>query len=181
MLVDWVQSITIILLFSIFLAVDMYTGSVQELQQNWVLYRCNPLMMPFAGYFAPDGTSTEDNFGYCVQNMMTAFTPTITQPFSYLQSMTTDMLGTLSDNMSASTAQSSSFTFNVSNIFAGIYSVFLNVMVEFNIIVVKLMDAQGKISGIMTTMLYVLTAVQSTFESMWDGVPGKMIKVMGKL
>jgi hypothetical protein len=181
MFVDWIQSVSIIVMFSIFLAVDMYTGSVQELQENWVLYRCNPLMMPFAGYFAPDGTSTEDNFGYCVQNMMTAFTPSITQPFSYLQSLTTDMIGSLADNMAASTAQSSAFSFNVSNIFGGIYTIFLNIMVEFNIIIVKLLDTQGKISGIMTTLLYIMTAVQYTFESMWAGVPGKMIKVMGKL
>jgi hypothetical protein len=59
--------------------------------------------------------------------------------------------------------------------------VFLNTIVEFNILVIKIMDTQGKISGIITTMLYIMTAVQYTFQSMWNGIPGKMIQTMGKL
>jgi hypothetical protein len=183
MISDWVQSIFIIAMFSIFLAIDTFNGSVQDVQDNWNLYRCNPLMMPFASYFAPTGTtvSTSDNFSYCIQTMMANFAPTITQPFSYLQSMTVDMMGSINDSMSASTEQSSSMNFSMSNIFASIYGVFLNVIIEFNIIIIKLLDAQGKLSGIITTLLYIMTAVQYTFESMWDGIPGKLIKTMGKL
>jgi hypothetical protein len=140
-------------------------------------------MMPFAGYFAPKGTtvSTQDNFSYCVQSMMANFAPSITQPFAYLQSMTVDMMGSINDNMLASTEQSSIFNFNVSNIFESIYGVFLNTVIEFNIIIIKLMDAQGKISGMITTILYIMTAVQYTFESMWDGIPGGMIRTIGRL
>jgi hypothetical protein len=183
MVSDWVQSIFIIAMFSIFLAVDTFNGSVQDVQDNWNLYRCNPLMMPFASYFAPKGTtvSTDDNFSYCIQTMMANFAPTITQPFSYLQSMTVDMMGSINDSMSASTEQSSSLTFSMSNIFGSIYGVFLNVIIEFNIIIIKLLDAQGKLSGIITTLLYIMTAVQYTFESMWEGIPGKMIQTIGKL
>jgi len=183
MISDWVQSIFIIAMFSIFLAVDTFNGSVQDVQDNWNLYRCNPLMMPFASYFAPKGTtiSTDDNFSYCIQTMMANFAPTITQPFSYLQSMTVDMMGSINDSMSASTEQSSSLTTSMSSIFGSIYGVFLNVIVEFNIIIIKLLDAQGKLSGIITTLLCIMTAVQYTFESMWDGIPGKMIQTIGKL
>jgi hypothetical protein len=112
---------------------------------------------------------------------MANFAPTITQPFSYLQSMTVDMMGSINDSMSASTEQSSSLTFSMSNIFGSIYGVFLNVIIEFNIIIIKLLDAQGKLSGIITTLLYIMTAVQYTFESMWEGIPGKMIQTIGKL
>ncbi len=183
MVSDWVQSIFIIVMFSVFLAVDTLNGSVKDVQDNWNLYRCNPLMMPFASYFAPKGTtvSTEDNFSYCIQNMMTNFAPTITQPFNYLQSMTIDMMGSINESTAASTSQSASLNFNMSSIFSSIYGVFLNIIIEFNIIIIKLLDAQGKISGIITTLLYIMTAVQYTFESMWDGIPGKMIQTIGKI
>jgi len=183
MVIDWIQSIFIVAMFSAFLIVDSFNGSVQSLQDNWVMYRCNPAMMPFAGYFAPKGTtvSTQDNFSYCVQTMMSSFAPSITQPFSYLQSMTVDMMGSINDNMMASTQQSSAMNFNVSSIFESIYGVFLNTIIEFNIIIVKLMDIQGKISGVITTIMYIMTAVQYTFESMWDGIPGGMIRTIGKL
>ena len=183
MVIDWIQSIFIVAMFSAFLIVDSFNGSVQSLQDNWVLYRCNPVMMPFAGYFAPKGTtvSTQDNFSYCVQTMMSNFAPSITQPFSYLQSMTVDMMGSINDNMMASTQQSASLNTGMSGIFESIYGVFLNTIIEFNIIIIKLMDTQGKISGIITTIMYIMTAVQYTFESMWDGIPGGMIRTIGKL
>ena len=52
-------------------------------------------------------------------------------------------------------------------------------IVEFNVIVIKLLDVQGKLTGIITSILYIMTVVQYAFESMWAGIPGKMIKAMG--
>jgi len=91
------------------------------------------------------------------------------------------MMGSINDSLSSSTAQSSSMNTSMTNIFGSIYGIFLNVIVEFNVLVIKLMDTQGKISGIITTILYIMTAVQYTFESMWAGIPGKMIQTIGKL
>ncbi len=181
MFIDWIQSVFIVMMFSSFLIVDTFNGSVQSIQDNWSLYRCNPVMLPFAGYFSPNKLSTQDNFSYCLQTMMANFAPSITQPFSYLQSMTVDMMGSINENTMATTTQSSAFTFNVANIFSSIYGTFLNTVVEFNILIIKLMDTQGKITGIITTLLYIMTAVKYTFESMWDGIPGKMIKTIGRL
>lgn len=182
MATDWIQSITIIFLFSIFLIVDSLNGGVQSIQKNWNLYRCNPVMMPLAGFFAPPGSNvnTQDNFQYCIQTMMATFAPSITQPFSYLQSMTVDMMGSINDSLSATTEQSSWFRFSVANIFGSLYEVFLNIIVEFNIIVVKMLDTQGKLSGIITTLMYIMTAVQYTLESMWNGIPGDMLRTMDK-
>jgi len=161
---------------------DAMTYRMKNIQSNWAANRCNPIMMPFASYFAPKGTdmSTADNFSYCVQSLMASFAPTILQPFSYLQSMSVDMMGSINDSLATSTEQSSWMTFSVSNIIGSIYGVFLNVIVEFNLIVLKLLDVQGKLTGIITTILYVMTAVQLTFESMWNGVPGAMIKVLAE-
>ncbi len=137
--------------------------------------------MPFAGYVSPDGSTTQDNFSYCIQSIISNFAPTITQPFSYLQSMTADMMDSINTSTQSSTEQTSWLKGNVSGIIGNLYAVFLNVIIEFNIIVIKLIDTQGKISGIMATVLYIMTAVQYTFESMWNGVPGVMIKTIGKL
>lgn len=179
---DWVQSIVIIILFSLFPMIDAITGGMQTIQDNWSLYRCTPVMLPFASYFAPKGTviTTEDNFSYCTQTMMASFAPSIMQPFSYLQSMTVDMMGSLNSSVSASTTQSSSLTKGTSGIIESLYAVFINVIIQFNILSIKMSDTQGKLTGIITTVMYIMTAVQYTFESMWNGVPGAMIKALGK-
>jgi hypothetical protein len=181
MIFEWFQTLCIFILFFLLFSVNFYNSSVQNLQDNWALYRCNPIMMPFAGMMAPDGTTTQDNFSFCIQNIMTNFAPSITQPFAFLQSMTMDMMDSVQTSNENTTDQVSSIKFGVSDIISNIYSVFINVIVEFNIIVIKLIDTQGKISGVIASMLYIMTAVQFTFESMWNGVPGKMIQTIGKL
>jgi len=181
MIFEWFQSICIVIVFIVLITYNMMNASIQSIQDNWALYRCNPIMMPFAGFIAPDGTTTSDNFSFCVQNIMSSFAPTITQPFSYLQNMTLDMMNSINTSTEKSTEESSSMKFNVGGMFANIYSIFLNVMVEFNIIVVKLVDVQGKIAAIIATIMYIMTTVMYTFECMWAGVPGAMIKTIGKI
>ena len=179
---EWIQSIFIIVLFSMFPIVDTFTGAMKNVQSNWAANRCNPIMMPFASFIAPKGSdvNTSDNFAFCVQTLMASFAPTILQPFSYLQNMSVDMMGSINDSLATNTAQSSYMSFSLSNIIGSIYGVFLNVIVEFNVIVIKLLDVQGKLTGIITSILYIMTVVQYAFESMWAGVPGAMIKAMGK-
>ena len=177
---EWIQSIFIIVLFALFPIVDTFHGAMKDVQSNWAANRCNPIMMPFAGFIAPNGVNTSDNFAFCVQTLMASFAPTILQPFSYLQNMSVDMMGSINDSLVTNTAQSSFMSFSFANIIGSVYGVFLNVIVEFNVIVLKLLDVQGKLTGVITSILYIMTVVQYAFESMWAGVPGAMIKAMGK-
>lgn len=177
---EWIQSIFIIVLFALFPIVDTFHGAMKDVQSNWAANRCNPIMMPFAGFIAPNGVNTSDNFAFCVQTLMASFAPTILQPFSYLQNMSVDMMGSINDSLVTNTAQTSYLTFSFANIIGSVYGVFLNVIVEFNVIVLKLLDVQGKLTGVITSILYIMTVVQYAFESMWKGVPGAMIKAMGK-
>jgi hypothetical protein len=177
---EWIQSIFIIVLFAMFPIVDTFHGAMKDVQSNWAANRCNPIMMPFAGFIAPNGVNTSDNFAFCVQTLMASFAPTILQPFSYLQNMSVDMMGSINDSLVTNTAQTSYLTFSFANIIGSVYGVFLNVIVEFNVIVLKLLDVQGKLTGVITSILYIMTVVQYAFESMWKGVPGAMIKAMGK-
>jgi hypothetical protein len=181
MVFEWFQSFLIFILFFLYLSINLFAGSVENVRKNWAEYRCIPMMMPFAGYISPDGTSTSDNFSFCIQNIMTSFAPTITQPFNFLQSMTMDMMDSINVSNENTTDQQSDIKFSVAGILASVYAVFINVIIEFNIIVIKLVDTQGKMSGIMSSIMHIMTSVQYTFQSMWDGIPGQMIRFIGKL
>ena len=179
MMFEWFQTICIFIVFIVLTASNMMNTGVQNVQDNWALYRCNPVMMPFSGFIAPDGTSTQENFSFCIQNIMSGFAPTITQPFSYLQNMTLEMVNSVNTSTENSNEQSSWLKDSIGGIFENIYTIFLNVIVEFNVIIIKLIDVQGKIMAIIATIMYVMTTVMYTFESMWNGVPGAMIKAIG--
>lgn len=169
-----------VIIFSCFLCMTliMASGQLQNIQQNWGEYRCIPAVMPVAGYIGPEGTNTSENFSYCMQSVMTSLAPGILQPFAYLQSKTTGMMSGITNSLvSAREAQNNSKVQSV-GIFSSIYSMFANLIVSFNLIIIKMLAAQGKSAGILTTLLHVMTTVSLTFESMWNGVPGKMIKAL---
>jgi hypothetical protein len=179
---EWAQSILIIMLFSMFPMFDAITGGMDTIRSNWSLYRCNPAMMPFASFFAPKGTviTAEENFSYCTQTMLSSFAPNIMQPFAYLQSMTVDMMGSINNSLQSSNSNFSFFKFGASGIFQSLFKVFINIIIQFNILSIKMMDTQGKLTGIVSTVMYIMTTVMYTFEGMWNGVPGAVIKAIGK-
>ncbi len=178
---EWALSIWIIILFSLFPTFDAITGGMDSIRSNWSLYRCNPAMLPFASYFAPKGTliTSEENFAYCTQTMLSSFAPNIMQPFAYLQSMTVDMMGSISSSLQSSKGEFSSFKFGASGIFQSLFKVFINIIIQFNILSIKMTDTQGKLTGIVSTVMYIMTTVLYTFEGMWNGVPGAMIRAIG--
>ena len=180
MLKDWLQSILIVVLCFICLALIQMGGQIKNLQDNLGEYRCNPAVIPIAGFIAPPGAtmSTSDNMSFCIQSLMASFAPTVLQPLTYLQGKTTSMVTNLTDSMYAAReqqvqAQQKSASSNKST-----NSMFGNIVINFNVILIKLIAAQGKSSAIMTVLMNILITVKKTFESMWNGVPGDMIQAL---
>ena len=111
---------------------------------------------------------------------MTSLAPGILQPFSYLQTKTTGMMSGITSSLVAAREEQNNSKVQSAGMFSSIYTMFSNIVVSFNLILIKMLSAQGKSSGILTTLLHIMTTVQLTFESMWNGVPGQMIRVLGK-
>ena len=61
-----VNSILIILIFAVVALVPFYWGKMEEIKKNWVKYRCDPRVMPFAGMLGHDTTK---NFIQCAQQI----------------------------------------------------------------------------------------------------------------
>jgi ABC-type transport system involved in cytochrome bd biosynthesis fused ATPase/permease subunit len=89
------------------------------------------------------------------------------------------MVGNLTDSMYVAREQQQQAQQKTSFSFGSISSIIANVIVTFNVIVIKLIAAQGRSSAIMATLMHVLMATKMTFESMWNGIPGKMIQMLG--
>ena len=178
-MIDLVKSIFIVGVFMILTATTLFSTGMQNLKDNWPIYRCNPILMPFAGNIGD--VSTEENFSYCIQDTMSALVPALTQPFAYMQDLSTNTLQSLVGSMSNAQGEQSFMRFNFGGIMTGLYDTFLNVIIQFNTMFLKLNDTQGKLVGMVTVMLYVMTSVQYTFQSMWDGIPGSLIRSFDKI
>ena len=60
------------------MGVENASGLV-EINANWAEYRCQPQMMPLAGLF---GYSVNENFEFCLQQIIQESTKGITGPFA---------------------------------------------------------------------------------------------------
>lgn len=66
-------------------------ANYEEIKDNWVKYRCNPLYMPFASQFSNDVTSLE-NFQYCTSSYAQGIFELLTQPIHLMFSVLTGVL-----------------------------------------------------------------------------------------
>ena len=69
--------------------------------------------------------------------------------------------------------------FYVFLIYKNIYGIFLNIIIEFQNIIIGIKDLVGKMIGILTTLLYVLDGSSKTVESAWNGPSGQLVRSLG--
>ena len=168
--------IILVLLFFMFLYMIIFMlVSLKNIKENWPLYRCNPMIMPFASVFGQD---SKTNFTYCIQNIQTNFMTTLLQPLSYNLGVITEIAGSLTSSISSTRNFLSNFRTNLASAFGGIYSIFLNVVVEIQRMAIAIKDTMGKFVGILATLLYTLKGTVTTIESLWNGPPGTMVQAL---
>ena len=63
---DIAQVCVIVIIFALLFFVNIISVGLKNIEENWHLYKCNPLMMPFANAVGKDGTQ---NFMECVETM----------------------------------------------------------------------------------------------------------------
>ena len=151
---------------------------IKNVQENWPEYRCNPMVMPFAGTFGHDAGQ---NFTYCIQTMQSDYMGVLLQPINYAMSVTNSATGGIMTSVQSVREFINQLRNSITSIVGSIFGVFLNILIQFQFIIVKIKDTMSKIIGIMATMMYILQGSVMTMQSSWNGPPGDMVRFMGKL
>ena len=79
-----IEIIKVILILSVFLiatAIILAVQYKQYIEDNWIEYRCNPLVFPFAGYFGQDSSET---FSNCMMQIFTGFGGNMLAPVGFM-------------------------------------------------------------------------------------------------
>jgi hypothetical protein len=92
---DLLNSIFIIIVFIALYVANILAIGKKNIENNWALYRCSPLVMPFANLFGHD---TMENFAYCIQNMQTDFMGPLLTPTNYSNAIAAAGVGAAVDN-----------------------------------------------------------------------------------
>ena len=168
----------IIVCFIVLYLVNVLVIQHANIKRNWPKYRCNPSIMPFAGSFGHDAS---ENFTYCMQNIQSNYMGYLMQPFQYnlnvMGSLGSDLVNTLQkvrifiDYLRTS----------IASVIQNVFGVFLNLIIEFQRIMIGVKDLFGKTAGILATLLYMLSGSIDTMNSAWRGPPGKMVRFVSKI
>lgn len=84
-------------------------GGIADILNNWPKYRCNPIIMPFAGLF---GFDAGENFNFCMKNIFSMNAGAVLAPVYGVMSNFTDIVGTISN-------VANSFRYLIANLLSG--------------------------------------------------------------
>jgi hypothetical protein len=154
------------------IAVMMYFKSALEIQKNWPLYRCNPPYWVFSKNISED-------FNYCVQNTQTNMMGYLLEPINHMigsLSSVGSQFGTAINDVRTMFSTVRDF---VTSIIQNVFGVFLNLIIEFQKMMISIKDMLGKMIGVVATLMYVLDGSVKTMQSTWNGPPGQMVRAIG--
>jgi hypothetical protein len=160
------------LAFMLQIVAMVYFRAAADVKENWPLYRCNPPYWVFSENISED-------FTYCVQNTQINTMGYLLQPITYLISNLTSFSGELGTSLNKIRQMISGIRGFTSNIVENIFGVFLNLIIEFQKMILSIKDMVGKLIGVVVTILYVLDGSIKTMNSTWNGPPGQMVKAIG--
>ena len=149
-----------------------YLTMISSIKANWAENRCNPLYMMFAD-------DAEENFQYCVMNMQSNYMGYLLQPLTFLTNNLTDLGGSFNANLVDVRSVIGDVRTNVTGSVIQVFSIFLNIIIEFQRILIAIKDMIGKIVGVVSVMMFVLSGSQLTIESLWNGPAGQTVRALG--
>tara|TARA_Y100000389_G_scaffold49369_1_gene45061 strand:+ start:561 stop:1145 length:585 start_codon:yes stop_codon:yes gene_type:complete len=167
-----VQSFLIIIIFGLLQLTNLFAVGVKHIKNNWSLYRCNPLIIPFAGLFGHD---PQETFTYCAHNYNMNFMQYLMDPLKWMVGNIGNIGKDVSDTVGDIVNLGSSTNSGIFSVFTNIYGTATNVLAQFQIIVLGLKDTFSKIVGILITFLYLLKGIEYAVPSALLTPPGKAI------
>lgn len=170
---NWINFLYVNIAFIIYIAGVFYYNQVAQIKSNWPLYRCNPIYMPLAD-------NMEENFVYCIQTMQSSYMGYLLQPITFVTSYLSEMINNFMVEINSIRAMFNKIRTFFSTIVENVFGVFLNLVIEFQKIIINLKDLMGKTIGIMVTILYFVDGGIKTMNSTWNGPTGQIVRSLGK-
>ena len=181
---DAFLSLLIILLFIGMYAFSIFSQGLKGVHSKWPEYRCNPMMMPFASQFGPPGTDTTQNFTSCVQTQMKGLLGDLLKPVHYATSLANSTIGGIDGFggiLGAIDQVRKVFDYiknMITEIVQKIIGIFMNILIEFQKIIMGMKDLGAKIMGVMAATLLITDGMFKSGTSIWAGPTGDVIRFL---
>lgn len=156
----------ILLVFALAWLAPLYIVKMKDISDNWVKYRCDPRVMPFASMFGHD---TVSNFAECAQQIQGEVMDEALAPLNYNLLNVGKTVGGLGDALQETRKVMNQTRGFLGEITSKIFGVFLNITLQFENMTIKTRDLVAKLLGVVGTLLYMLTGGVKIGESIAGG------------
>jgi hypothetical protein len=140
------------------IALFMYYTSAAKVKANWNEYRCNPSYWMYSD-------SISDDFNYCVQDSQVNMMGTLMQPMTYMVSSLASFAEGATQDINNSRGMISNIRDFLADIIPNIFSVFINLIVEFQRMIIAIKDMFAKMVGMITTFMFMLDSLSKLMIS----------------
>ena len=182
---------SVMFVFFVFFTLNLYIYVMlfmNEIKENWPVYRCNPTVMPFASYF---GFDPVENFGKCIQRMQAGFMQEFLAPVYHVLNTMGDVTGNLMDSISDVKGFGNNLQSGFGKTSGSMFGVLDNVKNATAGIMVGVMDTFARLGGVLRAIFEMFEAFlifiksgavmfcfhPDTLVSMADGSTKKMSEI----
>lgn len=167
---DVLISATIILTITMATGYSNYKSMIMSIQSEWDVYRCNPLIMPFAGTIMPvQGKSGNEialeNFQYCVKKDTAVALSIATLPIELILYTTIEFMDGLQKGINETMSITEWLLNKVLEESNEIVNKIKKYIVPIQEILIYIRDALAKSNAVLTTALYVVMNVYNIIVS----------------
>ncbi len=175
----------LILTTCIFLAHSYFKimADSQPIKDDWVNQRCNPKVIPFAGFInKPDDKTiseyTQENFTYCVQDVVKNMTGFAVQPITFLTGIFEKLFESFGNDINGIRNMMNNVREAVKKIAEEIMGRLMNVMIPLIQMIIGVKDIMNKSAGTLTAGLYTSLGTYYTLKSALGAVVNLIVNIL---
>jgi len=157
--------------------------NAQSIRDDWPNQRCNPKVMPFAGFInKPDNMTimeyTQQNYQYCMQNTLQAGASEALSPLTFVTSMLSTITADIQDAIQDIRTMISNVRTNIEDVAKELMGRLMNMMIPLQQIIIAFNDIMSKIQGIATATLYTSMGSYYTLQSLMGAITQLIIDIL---
>jgi len=156
----------------------MYTmmlARLDEIKENWVQYRCNPVYMPFASFV---GVDTANNFMQCSMTSFKDYLGFILDPIQNLFGTFLAMFSSIATSLDGMRKMFNGIRTGFLGIVSMIFGKLANTLASMQYLMVRIRTVFMRVAAIMYSMLNIMTTGISSGKSVMNGPIGQTISFL---
>jgi hypothetical protein len=175
--------ILITIMILLFMSYCFVMINMQPIKDDWKNQRCNPYVIPFAGFInKPDDKSvnefTQENFAYCTQNILKDTTGQAVSPLTYVIKSLSNVTTNIKDSLNDTRGMFDKVRGFLQNVTEEIMGRLLNIIAPIQQIILSFRDTIGKIQGVMTASLMTLIGSYYTLQSLMGAIAQFIVTIL---